>query len=50
MPIYFVRFGWILLLMTPSDVELSVCSGVLGCLCTKYVRMMRIYATSLEAI
>jgi hypothetical protein len=31
MSIAFVRFGWILLFITPSAVELSVWMGVRGC-------------------
>ena len=46
----FVRFGWMLLLITPSAVELSVCIGVLGCLCPNYLRIMFMYDASLAAI
>ena len=46
----FVRFGWILLLTTPSAVELSVWIGVLGCLCPNYSITMGMYAASLAAI
>ena len=46
----FVRFGWILLSMTPSAVELSVCIGVLGCLCPNYWRIICMYAASMAAI
>ena len=45
-----VRFGWILLLMTPSDVELSVCIGIFGCLCPNSLRIICMYTASLEAI
>ena len=46
----FVRFGWILLLMIPYAVELSVWIGVLGCLCSNSSRIIRMYDASLSAI
>ena len=46
----FVRFGWIFIFMTPSDVELSFCIVFLGHLCPNSARMMRMYAAFLAAI
>ena len=43
----FVRFGFILPLTTASAIELSVCSGVGGCLCPIYSKMILIYTASL---
>ena len=45
-----VCFGWILLSMNPSAAELSVCIGVLGCLCPNSSRIMRMHAASLADI
>ena len=42
----FVRFGCILTLTTASAIELSVCSGVGGCLCTIYSKMIMMYTAS----
>ena len=41
---YLVLLGWILLLMNPSAVELSVCIGVLGFFCPNTSRVIRMYA------
>ena len=41
-----VRFGWTVLLMIPSAVELSVCMGVRGCACPISSRMIRMYTAS----
>ena len=46
MSIALVHFGWILLLISPSAVELSVWIGVLGCLCPNDTRMILMYAAS----
>ena len=46
----FVRFGWILLLMTPSDVELLIWIKGIGCLCPNYSIIIHMYAASLAAI
>ena len=42
----FVRFGCILPLTTASAVELSVCSGVGGCLCPISYKMILMYTAS----
>ena len=46
MSIALVRFGWTLLLTTPSAVELSVWIGVGGCLWPISLRMARMYTAS----
>ena len=46
--IAFVRFGVILPLITASAIELSVCSGVGGCLCPISSRTICIYTASLD--
>ena len=46
----FVYFGWILLLITTSAVELSIWIGVRGCLCPNSLRIIRMHAASLAAI
>ena len=46
MSIAFVRFGCILPLTTPSAIELSVCSGLGGCLCPNSSNMILIYTAS----
>ena len=43
----FVCFGCILPLMTASAIELSVCSGVGGCLCPISSKMILMYSASL---
>ena len=45
-----MRVGWILLLMTNSAVDFSVCIGFVGCLCPIHSRIIRMYAASLAAI
>ena len=45
-----IRVGWILLLMNPSAVELSVYIVVVGCLCLIYSIIICMYAASMEAI
>ena len=46
--IAFVCFGCILPLTTTSTIELSVCSGVGGCLCPISFKMILIYTASLD--
>ncbi len=43
----FVRFDCTLPLITASAIELSVCSGVGGCLCPNSSRMILMYTASL---
>ena len=50
MSMAFVHFGWILLLITPSAVELSIWVGVLGCLYTNSLRIIRMYVNYLASI
>ena len=46
----FVRFGCILPLTTASAIELYVCSGMGGCLCPTYSKMILMYTASLAMI
>lgn len=50
MSMAFVPFGWIVLLTTPSAVELSVCRRVGGCLCPILLRICLIGIASRELI
>ena len=47
MSMAFVLLGVIFPLITASAIELSVCSGVGGCLCPISSRMIRMYTASL---
>ena len=46
----FVRFGYILPLTTASAIELSVCSGVGGCLCPISSKIIMMYTASLDMV
>ena len=50
MSIAFDRLGVIFALMTASDMALSVCMGVAGCLCPISSNIIHIYTTSLAII
>ena len=50
MSIAFDRLGVIFALMTTSDMALSVCMGMAGCLCPISSNIIHIYTTSLAII